>query len=285
METEEVRFPSDETQQRLASDFAIAVRSMSIGFIKLSVHNGIEDGTPAGTGTLVRFGEVYGILTAAHVLSELPTGGAIGIVTFRNKVERTKINMAQTERCSIRADSYGPDGPDIGFLRLAREGTGWLEAISSFYNLKQSPDFLATIKAVPYFDALLGVVAEKTDDGPQDLARNMVMKRINALFCSGFVTGEHNVGGYDLLDFDPSFEDEAQRPTSFQGVSGGGLWRLHASEDRRRVLGVKLVGVAFYETSPVDGRRFLRCHGPATIYGPLVDCIRKKWGSDPGRDW
>ncbi|MGO4513680.1 hypothetical protein AB4Z51_42620 [Bradyrhizobium sp. 2TAF36] len=49
--------------------------------------------------------------------------------------------MAHTVNVALRGADFGPDGPDLGFLRLATKTVGWFEAIGSFYNLlKQRSD-------------------------------------------------------------------------------------------------------------------------------------------------
>src|SRR6202051_3174109 len=60
-----------------------AMAAYTIGFVKLEVHNNVEDAIGAGSGTLVSVGKVHGILTAAHVLDNLPDRGTVGIVEYR----------------------------------------------------------------------------------------------------------------------------------------------------------------------------------------------------------
>jgi hypothetical protein len=55
-----------------------AVAPFTIGFVKLKVHDRVEDAVGAGSGTLVTVGKVSGILTAAHVLDNLPSQGEVG---------------------------------------------------------------------------------------------------------------------------------------------------------------------------------------------------------------
>jgi hypothetical protein len=38
--------------------------------------------------------------------------------------------MANTTKIVLRCDAFGPDGPDLGFLRLAADTVGWFDAIS-----------------------------------------------------------------------------------------------------------------------------------------------------------
>jgi hypothetical protein len=99
-----------------------ATAAYTIGFARLEVHNRVEDAVGAGSGTLVSVGKVRGILTAAHVLTHLPDSGAVGIVEYRGEgidYRKRTIEMANTTKIVLRGDAFGPDGPDLGFLRLS----------------------------------------------------------------------------------------------------------------------------------------------------------------------
>src|SRR4051794_35410249 len=109
-----------------------AMAAYTIGFAKLEVHERIEDAIGAGSGTLVSVGKVRGILTAAHVLTNLPDQGDVGIVEYRGQTihyRKRTIEMANTTKIVLRGDGFGSDGPDLAFLRLAADTVGWFEAI------------------------------------------------------------------------------------------------------------------------------------------------------------
>ena len=92
------------------------VADFTIGLVKLVARAQVEDAVCAGSGTLATIGNVHGILTAAHVIDELPEAGEVGIVLYREKTfQKQVIKMENTERIVIRADEYGPVGPDLGF--------------------------------------------------------------------------------------------------------------------------------------------------------------------------
>ncbi|MBK8909255.1 MAG: hypothetical protein IPM60_15660 [Rhodospirillales bacterium] len=59
------------------------IANFIIGFARVTVHQGAQDADAAGSGTLVTVGPVHGILTAAHVLRNLPDQGEVGIVQSR----------------------------------------------------------------------------------------------------------------------------------------------------------------------------------------------------------
>jgi hypothetical protein len=58
----------------------------------------------------------------AHVLTNLPDQGEVGIVEYRGQTihyRKRNIEMANTTKIVLRGEAYGPDGPDLRFLRLA----------------------------------------------------------------------------------------------------------------------------------------------------------------------
>ncbi len=118
---------------------ANSVASFSIGFAKLRVNGKQEDATLAGSGALVTVGPIRGILTAAHVLEELPDRGQVGLIRFTTNpvLQKQSIDMYLTDRLTIGGEHNGADGPDIGFLRLASHQAATLDATNVFFNLSK----------------------------------------------------------------------------------------------------------------------------------------------------
>jgi hypothetical protein len=53
--------------------------------------------------------------------------GEVGIVEYRGQTmhyRKRTIEMANTTKIALRGDAFGPDGPDLGFLRLSSETVG-----------------------------------------------------------------------------------------------------------------------------------------------------------------
>ncbi len=101
----------------------------TIGFATLSVQGHVEDAVCAGPGTLVTVGSLYGILTAAHVLGNLPTKGQVGLVTHADDPSRFQkqiIMMEHTDSVIMRGKAFDQKGPDLGFLRLPQQSIGWI---------------------------------------------------------------------------------------------------------------------------------------------------------------
>ena len=59
-------------------------------------------------------------------------------------------------------------------------------------------------------------------------------------------------------------------PSSFGGVSGGGLWEVGLSMEKSRAISWdgrrRFRGVVFWQSAISDGRRVIRCHGPQSIF-------------------
>lgn len=89
------------------------------------------------------------------------------------------------------------------------------------------------------------------------------------------VVQTHERDGYDYFDLVANLEIPGA-PTSFAGMSGGGLWQIRLSKaesgemfwDGKRYFR----GVAFWESKQPDGRAIIRCHGPKSIF-------EKAWNS------
>jgi hypothetical protein len=259
-----------------------AMAAYTIGFAKLEIRDLVEDAIGAGSGTLVSVGKVRGILTAAHVLSNLPEQGEVGIVEYRGQTihyRKRTIEMANTTKIVLRGDAFGPDGPDLGFLRLAPDTVGWFDAIGSFYNLlKHRADASGAAPSTDYTDAVVGMIDERTKDLAAERPRER-RKGFEALFSNGTVSGERTAGGYDLFYFAPTDYPDFTLPGNYGGTSGGAVWRIYLKLDGEKpdIAGVRLWGVPFYQTKKDEGGHVLTCHGTAGIYGSLLDAIVAKW--------
>jgi hypothetical protein len=257
------------------------VADFTVGLVKLIERDKVEDASCAGSGTLAVFGKVHGILTAAHVIDELPKTGEVGIVLYREKTfQKQVIKMEDTERVTVREAIFGPEGPDMGFLRIPEENIGWLKATSSFYNLKKRRlnELAGQTPAENYVDAVIGMIDELTVNVPVDKPKRRA-KAFSAIFCNGEVSGTNNVNGYDLLDFSVTSHPDFKLPGSFEGMSGGALWRVYfeMKDDTPSIVGKRVQGIPFYQSVGQGGARVIICHGPNSIYRVLADKILKKW--------
>lgn len=266
-----------EAQNRIAA--------FSIGFLKLSISNGEEDAVSAGSGTLVTIGSVSGILTAAHVLDGLPDNEMIGLVRFPvlgSVVQNLKFDISYAQKISIGSAPFTDKGPDLGFLKLPSDVVGSLKARGNiFFNLDKRREAVVSGQYTkrPYFDCVAGVIAERTKELPEILP-NTRRKGFEASMELGFTTVIEPTQHIDLFEFDLRPDQDSKVPTNYEGVSGGGLWRIFCTKaDDGTLLFADLwvLGVAFYQSAVVNNKRKLIGHGPKSVYQTLADAVRSRW--------
>jgi hypothetical protein len=266
------------------------IADFTVGFAAINTHGRTQDANVAGSGAFVTVGSVKGILTAAHVLTNLPAEGHVGLVRFPRMpptfAERQTIDLAKTERLMLSEGIFTDKGPDLGFLRLAPDDVLHIEARNVFFNLEKRRNVALQDKfddhaRRPYFDGLSGMIHEMTTDLPTE--HNARVKGFHALYGVGLVTSGHEANGYDLWDFEVTYEPGSAAPQSFGGMSGGALWRVFCSKDENGQAAItekRICGVAFFQSELTERRRIIACHGPQSIYGRLLDAIRNKWPSE-----
>ena len=89
------------------------------------------------------------------------------------------------------------------------------------------------------------------------------------------VTRIRNNDQFDYFSAEVNFGKSHNLPSSYGGCSGSGLWRLVLGEKGGAwtVDAIHLGGIAYYESAPVDDRRFIECHGFKGIYDHVVRAL------------
>jgi hypothetical protein len=82
----------------------------TIGFVR------VKGSSPAslGSGTLIRFGNITGVLTCAHVLESLLGEEEIGILCFpvrATQIQTLRLTLAKTDHVVIGAPPWTESGP------------------------------------------------------------------------------------------------------------------------------------------------------------------------------
>jgi hypothetical protein len=111
---------ANEVAIKLDDSFTGPVCDYSVGFLKFRSNDCRGIGQPVGTGTFVKLGRVYGILTAAHVLKELDPKSTVGLVRFPSvdpPLQKTFLNLQHTHRI-IEWSGKECGAPDIAFLKV-----------------------------------------------------------------------------------------------------------------------------------------------------------------------
>jgi hypothetical protein len=146
-----------------------------------------------------------------------------------------------------------------------------------FYNLSTRADEVlsADLPSPDFLDVTVGVVHEKTTVFPATEGKTQVTE-FAAFFCAGKAGNiPQNAEGYDLIEFEVTDTLDFPLPNSFEGTSGGSLWRFYLAmkEKKPTVVERRLIGVPFYQTQTAAGKRLLICHGPRSIYQKLLHAV------------
>ena len=256
-----------------------SLAQFSVGFVKLVERSGMEDMVFAGSGTLVKTQTRFGILTADHVLQNLPRD-EIGLV-FPNRnggsPHRYLLRIDEAQKMRIGPASNDAEGPDIGVLLLHRSDAAKLEVNSAFYNLeKRREQMLATprsIEAGGWF--LRGAADEWTTDGPP--VRAFTKVKVFCGFCAaGVVSAKRADSKFDYLSFDIAINDAYEGPSDYRGTSGGGLWQLvfEDNDGEIRIAEQLLSGVAFYQIAKDGKPQTIVCHGRRSIYAKVLGMLQ-----------
>jgi hypothetical protein len=277
MDTTEIIFG----YRHLLEEVAIELSNYSVSFVKLDVHCGQEYPQLGGSGTLVFAHGKHAILTADHVLENLPTRGEVGLslsTICRPRLHRFTIDMSLTTRISIARGATEHGGPDLGLLLIPAE-VGKIGAVKSFYNLSRRRDQI--LSNPPPVDQgawlLCGMAAEWTSDGAPELGYQIV-KEFHGICGAGIVTAERQGENFDYIDFEAKYNKAYEGPQSFKGFSGGGLWQVafDKNQDGNLIATDKILsGVAFYQSTLENERRTISCHGRQSIYGAVVDALAR----------
>lgn len=72
-------------------------------------------------------------------------------------------------------------------------------------------------------------------------------------------------------------------PKSFQGTSGGAVWRFYVAkkDGKVEIIDHRLIGVPFFEGESTGGKQEIVCHDAKDIYGSLIDQVAARWCKEP----
>jgi hypothetical protein len=225
----------------------------------------------------VTIGKAFAILTAHHVIQNLPKSGRLGVFLspthLPHSIDRQGLHYLEIARGSV--DSVGPD---LGAVLLAPSIASSIAAKKTFYNLEQQHDKLL-FNPPDSKDGLWfvhGFVDENTVVQPDAVSGHGFVKFFYSFGGIGRPQTSHQIGDHDYLTIPVTFPTQPPVPRNFGGMSGGGLWQVPLARDESGELVHRtplLSGVAFYQEALTDAGSGLKCHGRASVYGVAYDAI------------
>jgi len=244
-----------------------------------------------GSGVLVQIDNVFGILTAEHVVNKnlsAPFDNSLDSqqVLVTSVSERANAVCVEMRHLTWWTTPRQTDewGPDLAFIRLpeAAAFTRQLRASKSFYNLTlDSENRMKEALDNKGFMTFVGYAAEQITDAPPESGFPDV-RRIQGY---AFLTGPekyHVQNGFDYVDVGCNRVLCPTMPKSFGGVSGSGLWRfdvlrdIHEKAGQERLGKSYLAGVIFLQIAIDTYTPIVRGHGARSIYEVCLPKI-KAW--------
>ena len=267
----------------LIDDATRRIGNFLVGFVRLTTDAQGQDGNLAGSGTLIRIRETYGILTAQHVLDSLPTAGPIGLVLPKSAdaplhPAKPLVLAESTRRIGFGRGLDESEGPDLAVLVLAPSDVDWLRPRKSFLDLLHwHGAILSDQRDVAYqLYALSGFPDELTSRiGPEGGYYDV--RKFHGLSFFSYIDSETVAGDFDYVSIVVGYTGGPNDPPrSFEGFSGGGLWHVELlgnTLEQTRIGNCLLSGVAFYQGELVSNQRLIKCHWRRSIYEQLVQKV------------
>ena len=238
-----------------------------LNYTVVFVADQLENSVCLGSGTLLKFGGVFGILTCGHVLKALRNRARVRVSLHTpNSQHRVlnSINLGEGQFISIGENYNGKVGPDLGFLRVDQDAFEMLNAKMVFLDgdVQHAKAKVGAIDRGLNCDYVCGSVEELNTKIGSSI---QIAQQINA----GIVKQETTIDGtFDYFNFGTF--DLVPQNISHQGTSGGGWWRLTFEKSKNGALEIverNLLGVAFGENGETPN--VIIGHGPRSIYENL----------------
>lgn len=226
------------------------VKQFTVGFAIAG-----DDPAVKGSGVLIKYEGIAGILTCAHVIKSLDKiNRPVGLVRFRrNSSEQYGVlDLNQVPKYGAGEEPWEKSEFDLAFIQLPAHLVGSIGRDAVFLNgernfEKPEPDGTTQLMLV---HSAFGLVEEFTGETVRSNGR--ATTRLRGVLTSGIVSAP-NERDFKLECFAENVPD---LPDSFGGTSGGGVWRcfLRKSEgDTVEVVHHRLIGIASQQdltTSP-----------------------------------
>ena len=279
----------NQNHRELLAKIVEEVSYCSGGLIGVGTQNNANKVNFLGSGTLVNIKELFGILTAKHVVNELYSGYKQLGVTLSKELHKSVINLDELilykigEEYTIQIGKESTKIPDLIFMVPIKEtDITLLQNSKMFYNLAERKEDVLKNTNDPMFIDQLKCICGAPDEFTTTEIDLQRLGEIKVFQFNGLFTGIQRVWdekGYDLYQTGVDYGNSPGLPSTFGGVSGGGLWNvcLSKQQDNSLASGTPILcGVAFFETEREGDKRGIICHGVNSIFEKLYEVVLNK---------
>ena len=262
--------------QSFEDEVGRSLADYTVAFIRPETADGDPD--LLGTGVLVQVEGERAILTAHHVLElaerESQTGRLALLLAPTNHPH--SVDKGGLDFLRIARGVRDAEGPDLGAAILAAPIASSIAAIKSFYDLTRHRQH--ALDAPPAIDDGVWVANGFLDERSRtvEVSGDRRVKGFYNFSAFGGPEAPLVVGEYDYYDYLVSAESRAGAPTSWGGMSGGGIWQVPLKRVDGDVtpagLGL-LSGILFYQHPTTPTQCGVRGHGRESIFRVAYDRI------------
>jgi len=272
-------FLTSELPERFLQRAAHMLHSYSTGLVKITFREGEgEHGQLIGSGTFVSVGDCSGILTVQHVVELIDEPREIGLILIEG-AHRPTIDRQHVEILEIAKPRVKGEGPDLAFIRLPDQKAREVAHYKHFYNLDFDRDEM--LRNPPERHATVWFVCGIPDEWKSELSSEAGFMQVKSFYGECGAGGANRVytkDGYDYVDSWVEYTEESRLPSTFGGISGGGLWQVLYSggpPDEVEPMRYILAGVPFAQSPIENGLRSIICHGWRSVYSQAYSAIEQ----------
>lgn len=272
-----------DLDKKLLFSINYEISKFSTILMKVVSEGSKEVGLPIGSGTFVRYKEIFAILTCRHVTELLNKNEKLGLV-IHERSHRFRIPVEFLQIITMGNNFTESEGPDLALIILPRIKVGDIGMYKSFYPLDSDQDLM--LHNPPELNSgfwfLCGAPDIKTE-----FKSSSNQNEYDFVWYSGVggVDIFYFENGYDYCDYQIENIDESADmmeadtiPISFGGISGGGLWQVQLTKSSNGIitpLKYYFSGVPYYQTELQNKQRIVKCHGRTSVYENVVAELEK----------
>jgi hypothetical protein len=245
------------------------VRNFTIGFGRAGEKPAVK-----GTGVLVEYKGVHGILTAAHVdayIRELKR--PIGVVRLNQGLaqQASVLDVDEVYTYAAGQDPWPTGSDDIAFIHIPPHLVGNIERRCSFLNGEKNlaKDEPEPSTALIQTHAVFGMVEDFT--GATTRQGGVATTAMKGVLTPGTLTTLDGA----TATLECFAENIPDLPSSFGGTSGGGLWRIYVrkgDDGKYTAVHRRLIGIASREEDGKPPR--IICQGVGRVGAMLGSAYR-----------
>jgi hypothetical protein len=234
-----------------------------------------------GSGVLVFFGNIYGILTARHVSEQIMNYEGIALPLAENSVQRFFIKRSHLDLLELERPTNEEIAPDLAFIKLGINDASTIRVHKVFSNMELHSRIVKQHRPSTQ-EGIWFVCGSVLEQATKQIGGS-VFEFIHTYKTYSFEVRFGNLiqpNGFDYVDVTYNYPFYKNPPESFGGISGGGLWQviLGYSKDGEIIGQRFLAGIVFYQSAKLDETRKLRANFIDSVYEKFYPMIIERFG-------